>query len=173
VAYDPERHHRRSIRLKGYDYAQEGIYFITICVLKRQCLFGDVVDGTMRLNDCGQLASEAWLWLARQYPYVLLDEFVVMPNHLHGLLTLTDSSAPSRSVDARKPLGQLIGAFKTVSTKRLNLLLGSSGSAIWQRDFYEHIIRHERALERIRTYIFDNPATWLQDELHPDVPSKW
>jgi putative transposase len=174
VTYDPERHHRRSIRLKGYDYAQEGTYFVTICVEGRRCLFGEVADdGTMCLNDCGQAVSESWLWLAQQYPHVQLDEFVVMPNHLHGLLTLTNFLGSSLRIDGRRPLGQIVGAFKTVSTKRLKLLLGRPDSKIWQRNYYEYVVRHERALERIRAYIFDNPASWQQDKLHPDVPSRW
>lgn len=173
MAYDPERHHRRSIRLQGYDYAQQGIYFVTVCTVQRQCLFGEVIDGVMYPSQCGQLVADAWLWLALQYPYVQLDEFVVMPNHLHGLLMLTDAPAPSPRIARRKPLGQLIGAFKTVSTKRLNPILGTPNSAIWQRNYHEHIVRHERALEHIRAYIFDNPATWHSDQLYPDAPSRW
>jgi len=156
------RHHRRSIRLKGYDYAQAGAYFVTMCTRDRACFFGDITDGRMCLNDCGQLIADSWRWLSARYPYVGLGEWVVMPNHLHGIIILTepDGRGGSRTAPTqnRKSLGRLIGAFKTVSTKRLNVIRHTPGESVWQRNYYEHIVRDEESLARIRQYIIDNPS---------------
>lgn len=167
------RHHRRSIRLKGYDYAQAGAYFVTMCTQNRTCLFGDVVDGQMRLNEYGQVVADSWLWLSARYPYVNQDEWVVMPNHLHGIMILTepDGMGGSRTAptENRKPIGRLIGAFKTVSTKRLNAMRNTPGVPVWQRNYYEHIVRSEESLDRIRRYIVDNPACWEEDPENPQA----
>ncbi len=171
MRYDPEKHHRRSIRLKGYDYSQAGAYFITIVTQGRVCMFGDVVDGAMCLNDTGRIVAEVWQWLATQYDYVMLDAWVVMPNHLHGIMVITDPdgdadqgrggsrTAPTR----RKSVGRLVGAFKTVSTKRINERHGTPGAVVWQRNYYEHIIRGAASLARIRRYIATNPSRWSMD----------
>ncbi|NJO74384.1 MAG: transposase, partial [Leptolyngbyaceae cyanobacterium RM1_406_9] len=90
MKYNLDKHHRRSIRLQGYDYSSPGAYFITVCTHQRECLFGEITDGEMRLNELGQIAANVYLWLAMQYSYVHLDAWVVMPNHLHGILVLTD-----------------------------------------------------------------------------------
>ena len=142
------KHHRRSIRLKGYDYAQAGAYFVTICTQDRACLFDDVIDGQMRLNDCGQVVADSWSWLSGRYLHVDLDEWVVMPNHRHGIMILTDGRGGSRTAPTknRKPIGRLIGAFKTVSTKRLNTVRNTPGAPVWQRNYYEHIVRSEESL---------------------------
>ena len=147
---------RRSIRLRGYDYSQAGAYFVTV-----------------------RLASDAWQWLGTQYPYVLLDEFVVMPNHLHGILMIIDDARRGGSRTAptgadspdgkRKPLGRLLGAFKTVSTKRVNCAHGLSGRPLWQRNNFEHVVRSEESLTEIRQYIHDNPARWEFDKENPRV----
>ncbi|NJN56725.1 MAG: transposase [Leptolyngbyaceae cyanobacterium SL_5_9] len=179
MKYNLDKHHRRSIRLQGYDYSSPGAYFITVCTHQRECLFGEITDGEMRLNELGQIAANVYLWLAMQYSYVHLDAWVVMPNHLHGILVLTDPcrgvsrNAPTEDATTRKSLGRLIGAFKTVSTKRINLMRDTSGSVVWQRNYYEHIIRNEKSLHYIRQYIHHNPVSWQQDQLHPDNPSKW
>jgi putative transposase len=183
--YNPDKHHRRSIRLKGYDYTQPGVYFTTICVRDRECVLGDVVDGEMVLSDWGQVVAESWQWLAEQYPYVALDACVVMPNHLHGIVIFNDDSdrgdscgrggsrtAPTRTASRRKPLGHLVGAFKTVSTKRINQMRDTPGQPFWQRNYYEHIVRNERELNAIRWYIRDNPARWLEDIENPDRDSQ-
>ena len=179
MKYDAARHHRRSIRLKGYDYAQAGAYFVTICVQGRECVLGKVVDGQMRLNDWGRVAEECWMWLGDQYPYVVLDTWAVMPNHLHGIIVLDDRKGDSRialtrialTTDKRKPLGRLVGVFKTVSTKRINEMRGTPGAVFWQRNYWEHVIRNDADLARIRAYIQNNPARWTGDQLHPDAPS--
>jgi len=122
-----ERHRRRSIRLKGYDYTRDGAYFVTLCTQERVCVFGTVADGEMQLNECGRGVVDSWLWLAERYPYVHLDEWAVMPNHMHGIIVIVDDrrggrggsrTAPTGPVGQtaapikRKPLGRLIGAFK-------------------------------------------------------------
>ncbi|GIV59335.1 MAG: hypothetical protein KatS3mg043_0424 [Rhodothermaceae bacterium] len=205
MPYDPERHHRRSIRLRGYDYTRDGAYFVTLCVRDRVCLFGEVVNGAVRLSAAGRIVAEAWTWLAVQYPYVALDAWVVMPNHLHGIIVMGDGdglggggggSRTARTGDAagrpgdaagrpgdaagrpgdaagrrgpvqRKPLGRLIGAFKTVSTKRINEIRGTPGAVLWQRNYYEHVIRDTADLRRIRAYIAANPARWGWDWNNP------
>ncbi|MBD2070383.1 transposase [Leptolyngbya sp. FACHB-671] len=180
MKYNLDRHHRQSIRLKGYDYSLTGAYFITLCTHQRECLFGEIVDGEMRLNELGQVVADVYLWLATQYSYVHLDAWIVMPNHLHGILVLTGDprrgvsrNAPTEDATKRKSLGRLIGAFKTVFTKRINLIQSTSGSLVWQRNYYEHIVRNEKSLHDIRQYIHHNPISWQQDQLHPDHPSKW
>ena len=184
-AVDPGRahHHRRSIRLQGYDYSQAGAYFVTIVTRRKLCLFGTVKDGRVQLNASGQLMDEAWKWLAERHPYVELDQYVVMPNHLHGIIFLTDGPesdselatgwiprhGPSRSAPTRrrKSLGRLVGAFKTVGTRRVNLAEGTVGRVIWQRNFYERVIRSERELGLTREYIVNNPLAWELDRENP------
>jgi putative transposase len=169
-------HRRRSIRLPGYDYSQPGACFVTVCTRDRECLFGEVEAGQVRLNEAGCAVAGTWIWLGRQYPYVELDEWVVMPNHLHGILIIhanpTDEpgrggSRTAPTLPKRKPLGRLIGAFKMVSSKRINELRGRPGAAIWQRNYYEHVIRDEEDLRRIREYIAHNPPSWEIDEENP------
>lgn len=176
MKYNPEKHHRRSIRLKGYDYSQVGAYFVTICAQNRACLFGDIVGGEMRLNDTGKIVADSWRWLASQYDYVELDEWVVMPNHIHGIIVVNDRRgdsriAPTRTAPTgkRKPIGRLIGAFKTVSTKHINIMRGTPGIPVWQRNYYEHIVRNDESLNRIREYIKNNPLQWKLDRENPNV----
>jgi len=172
--YDPAIHHRRSIRLQGYDYSQGGAYFVTLCAQDRECLFGEIVNGEMLLNDAGRIVANSWEWLAEQYDHVSLDEYVVMPNHAHGIIVITDDcrggsrTAPTRTAPTgkRKPIGRLIGAFKTVSTKRINELRENAGTKLWQRNYWEHIVRNEPELNRIREYIHNNPAQWEDDSLN-------
>ncbi len=183
MPYDPKVHHRRSIRLPGYDYSQPGEYSVTICTENKEHLFGQVVEGEMHRNAFGDHVAVCWKWLACQYPYVELDEWIVMPNHLHGIIVITDCRGGSRSdrdrsrtaptlgaVDEspnaptkRKPLGRLVGAFKTVSTERFHEMGGTPGAPLWQRDFYEHIIRNGDELNKIREYIQTNPLRWDTD----------
>ena len=179
LAHNPDRHHRRSIRLKGYDYSTAGAYFVTLCVKGRENLLGDIVDDNMQLNEYGRIVETAWEWLGQQYPYVDLDEWVVMPNHLHGIIVICDDCrgdlrrgdsriAPTTiGPNKRKPLGRLVGAFKTVSTKEINLIRGTPAATIWQRNYYEHIIRNEGELARIRKYIDENPLKWDLDQENP------
>jgi REP element-mobilizing transposase RayT len=190
MKYDPNIHHRRSIRLPGYDYSQSGAYFVTICVYQRQCLFGEIIDGRMVLNQYGAIVAETYRWLCQRYPYLYADEWVVMPNHFHAIMVINDQTCRGGSRTApttpnapttnlrnpttkRKPLGRLIGAFKTVSTKKINILREMPATPLWQRNYYEHIIRNPDAMDKIRQYIINNPVSWQIDQLHPDNPSKW
>ncbi len=161
MPYNPDRPHRNSLRLKGYDYTQPGAYFVTLCTKNRECLFGEVVGDRVQLNEYGCIVAETWQWLDRHYAYVELDAWVVMPNHLHGILVMTD-----RAVD-RKPLGRLVGAFKTVSAREINQLRDTPSCPVWQRDFYDRINRNDRSLQRIRQYIVNNPQQWHEDVENP------
>lgn len=161
--YDPARHHRRSIRLRGYDYRQAGAYFVTISSHHDEALFGAVVAGTMHLNAYGEIVAQDWAWLAETFPYVDLDAFIVMPNHVHGIVVITAEEEPSTSPpQTRHPLGRLVGVFKTMSTKHVNEWRETPGEPIWHRNYYEHIIRDDADLRRIRDYIATNPARWSE-----------
>ena len=128
MPYDPKIHHRRSIRLRGYDYSQPGKYDVTICTENKEHLFGQVVEGEMHRNALGEYVGLCWEWLAGKYPYVDLDEWMIMPNHLHGIIVITDDGGGSRTAPTkRKTLGRLVGAFKTVSTDRYNEQRGTPG----------------------------------------------
>jgi len=180
MIFDKEKHCRKTIRLKGWDYSNIGAYFMTICTYNRECLFGDISSSTMQLNEYGQITMECWKWLSCQYTYIEIDEWAVMPNHLHGIVIIngdcrggsrTDCRGGSRTaptdVIKHKPLGRLIGAFKTVSTKQINIIRNISGVPVWQRNYYEHIIRNEDELNRIRQYIIENPFRWEDDPENP------
>jgi len=173
---------RRSIRLPGFDYAAGGAYFVTICTWNRECRFGTVDEGEMRVNEAGAIVADTWQWLAMQYCYVQLDAWTVMPNHFHGIIVLNqDGRGGSRTAPTAtdptvviKPLGRLVGAFKTVSAKQINILQGIPGATVWQRNYYERVIRDDDELQRIRDYIVGNPLNWQEDEEHParlGVPS--
>lgn len=163
---------RRSIRLQNYDYSQAGAYFVTICTQHRACVLGEVIDDAVQLSPLGQIVEEGWQWLAQRYSYVHLDKWVVMPNHLHGIVLLTDDDRRGGSRAAqnlpRKPLGQLVGAFKTVTTKQINALQNTPAAVFWQRNYHEHVIRNEADLSRLREYIENNSMQWSLDSLHPN-----
>jgi putative transposase len=194
MAYDPKIHHRRSIRLRGYDYAQPGAYFITLCAQHHARLFGEISDGVMRLNRFGVIVREEWEKTSIIREEILLDEFVVMPDHMHGIVVIrdvgvygvvgadrvvgADGSPPLLFVredrlvltDSRPPLyrmprtvGSLVAGFKSASTKRINIIRGTPGDPVWQRNYYEHIVRDEKDMVRIRKYIHNNPSAWNMD----------
>jgi putative transposase len=196
MKYNPAKHHRRSIRLKGYDYSQAGAYFITIVTQGRACLFGDVVGGEMRLSTWGAIAREEWFRTAKIRPYVRLHdaEFVVMPNHVHGIIWIVDDDDDVVGARRRRaPTGRraplsdhdvtverfgapvcgsiptIVRAFKSATTKRVNALRNTPGAPVWQRNYYEHIIRNEESLNRIRDYIANNPLQWEWDRENPTV----
>jgi len=181
MTYDPERHHRRSIRLQGYDYAQTGAYFVTIVCQGRELLFGDVVDGAMVLSPYGEIARDEWRRSAAMRAELELDAFVVMPNHVHGIVKIAsleeagaDVGAHGRAPLHRPPrsLGSFIAGFKAATTKRINAARQTPGQPVWQRNYYERIIRDEEELNRIRQYIVDNPACWEEDPENPAVANK-
>lgn len=182
MTYNPALHHRRSIRLKDYDYSQAGAYFITLCTAGRECLFGEIVDGDMHLNPAGRMVQNVWDELPMHYPGIEIDAGVVMPNHLHGITVINSVGATPRGHpdlgQARGPaptglsLPDVVHRFKTMTTKRyidgVRQLgwLGFSGR-LWQRNYYEHIIRDEASLTRIREYITNNPRQWALDRENP------
>jgi putative transposase len=151
-----------------------GFYFVTICTLERQCLFGKVSDRRMMLGEMGLLVDEEWQRAPLIRPEVRLDRFVVMPNHLHGILQLLpDATAQGigtnrTSGPEAKSLGAIIGGFKAACTSRINGLRGTPGAPVWQRNYFERVIRDEKELAAIRRYIENNPASWAEDEENPD-----
>lgn len=172
MKYDPLKHHRHSIRLQGYDYSQVSAYFVTMVTYNRECLFGDIVDGEMRTNDIGRLVEEEWLKTARVRANVELDEFIVMPNHFHCVVAITSSVVgATRRVAPTGPtpnsIGSIMSQFKSIVTKRVNVLHNTQGTSVWQRNYHEHIIRNEKELDRIREYIINNPANWEADVENP------
>lgn len=166
MPYDPCKHHRRSVRLKGYDYRQEGAYFITICAKDGQCIFGQVANGAMVLNEWGQIVEREWQQTAVLRPNVELDVHQLMPNHFHGTLWIIDgpgqTAAPTPSRQFGQPqegaLGTIVGAFKSAVTYAVNELRQTKGISVWQRSYYDQIIRNERHLMAVRQYIINNPA---------------
>lgn len=196
MLFDPDIHHRRSIRLRGYDYSQAGAYFVTVCVQGHRCLFGDAVDEEMRLNDAGRMAQTVWERLPDRFPSIELDAFVVMPNHVHGIILLT-STSHGRGESCIRPvvnnanvgdyrgdhkdrpygtltgtIGRVIQAFKSIVTHEYVIGVRQHGwspfaGRLWQRNYYEHIIRDAESLNRIREYIVTNPRRWMLDRNNP------
>ena len=183
----PAAFHRRSIRLPGYDYTQPGAYFVTLVAHNRLCCFGEITNGEMRLNEVGQLACAQWLRLTRRFAAVELDEYVIMPNHLHGIIFLHDRTGTgsgnhmdeSTNLAPRAPTTERFGvpiagsiptiirSYKSSVTQRFQKICHTPGAALWQRNFYEHIIRNDGDLHRIREYICNNPLRWALDRENP------
>jgi putative transposase len=155
----------RSMRLRGFDYSRPGGYFVTICTYCKRCLLGSVHQGAIRLTAAGHLVQEVWHELPNRFPTVHLDAFVVMPNHIHGILVLVQERAASRASQAipRVTLGGVIDAFKSISTVHVNRCHGRAGQALWQRNYYDHIIRSSEDWSKIRRYILENPLRWEFD----------
>ena len=184
---------RRSIRLKGWDYSSPNYYFITLCVQNRENLFGNIVNGKMMLTEIGSMIEETWLVMQIKYSGIAVDEFVVMPNHIHGILGLHVGAAPHAcpfastielgqedpgQTQGSAPTGKflslsdMIRQFKTRTTKKYSENVIRSNwpefhKRLWQRNYYEHIIRNEKELEQIREYILNNPAHWQDDDENP------
>ena len=164
---------RHSIRLKGYDYAKPGMYFFTICTSNRQILFGTVANAAMQLNKFGQIIYDEWRKSAEIRHEIRLDMLMVMPNHLHGIVMITEQDvgatggSPFPSGPSNHSLGAFIAGFKSAVTTRINRLRGTPEARIWQRNYYEHVIRDEESLDRIREYILNNPAQWEFDPENP------
>jgi REP element-mobilizing transposase RayT len=192
MKYDPERHARRSIRLRRFDYAQPGAYFVTMCVQNRECVLGNIVglpvgahggapafddrDGAahMELSAYGRIVTDGWHHSAQIRQEIELDAFVVMPNHIHGIVVVRGGRAYRRAPlpsdeDQRQPrsLGSFIAGFKNATTVRINTLRGIPGQPFWQRNYYEHVIRDETELHCIRQYIANNPMQWEMDRENP------
>lgn len=186
MSYNPQIHHRRSIRLKGYDYTQPGAYWVTMVTRGREPLFGEIADDAMQLNALGKIIWAVWSRLPAHFS-IRHDEWVIMPNHIHGILFMMDddgrgeASADGRmgianhiAADAspqREPigttpgsLGAIIQNFKSVSTRRINQVRDMPGVPVWQRDYYERIVRDEVELTQFRRYIQENPLRWMEDD---------
>ncbi len=157
---------RKSIRLREYDYSLQGSYFVTVCARERANLFGEIIDGIMNENECGTIIRSCWKELPAHYRNILLDAFVLMPNHVHGIIIIVDDVVGARSPRPYKKitLGNIIAFFKYQSTKCINEMRNTPGIPIWQRNYYEHIIRNEKSVYRIREYISTNPQQWTWDK---------
>lgn len=183
MPYHPKQHHRRTIRLPEYDYAEVGAYFVTICTDDRRAVFGQVIDNTVKLNTYGQIARDEWLKTAELRSNVELDTFVVMPNHLHAILFIieppqesdralpsADTTSNAQVAKAGKPLpdtlGAIVGSYKSSVSREINRLRAADSAPVWQRNYFEKIIRDERMLNAIRDYITANPANWAKDEYY-------
>jgi len=179
MKYDAERHHRRSIRLTDYDYSQSGGYFVTVVTQGRACLFGEIVNETIKLNEAGHMVERWWFELKHKFPTVETDEFVVMPNHFHGIVVIAvgadlrvgpHAARPGTHVGV--PLPSVVQWFKTMTTNEYicgikTLRWVPFHGRLWQRNYYEHIIRNEESLPRVRQYITDNPVRWPYDRENP------
>ena len=191
--YNPAIHHRKSIRLKGYDYSQNGLYFITICTYNRECLFGEIIDKEMILNDAGKIANECWLNIPEHFPNAVLHEHVVMPNHVHGIIELSGTAtagdennvgvqtvgvqnfeplppAPPPSPQNQfqhiipRSIGSIVRGYKIGVTKFFRD--NTDIYHVWQRNYHEHIIRSEQSYLRISEYIINNPKVWENDKFY-------
>jgi REP element-mobilizing transposase RayT len=185
VTYNPEVDRRRSIRLPHWDYRESGAYFVTICTHNRLPLFGRVVEDQTRLNQFGRVVEEEWGRSADIRAEITLDAFVVMPNHVHGIVWIrraptvgAQGLAPLRN-DARvrfavqsMSLSSMIRGFKSASKLRVNALRRMPRVAVWQRNYFERVLRNDRELDRAREYILDNPRRWAEDKHNPAVLAK-
>jgi len=173
MQFNPEKNHRRSIRLKNYDYASAGAYFVTICTHEKACLLGDIVNGQIQLSVYGRVIEFEWLKTAELRNNIVLDVFVIMPNHVHGMIIITRRGVlryvPTQSEfrSSSQAIGAIVRGFKSAVTKRINDIRHMLGAPIWQRNYYEHIIRNERELNKIREYIINNPLQWELDKENP------
>jgi putative transposase len=184
--FDPKKHHRHSIRLPNYDYSQSGAYFVTIVAWHRECLFGEVVNREMRLNKFGLVAIQQWEKLPKRFRNIELGIYVIMPNHVHGIIVIKNGRGtagnpsdydgePSRRAPTheqfQKPIRgsipTIIRSYKSAVSYRINLMRGTQDVPVWQRNYYEHIIRNERDLQNKTDYIEANPILWDQDSENP------
>ena len=171
MKYNSGIHHRRSVRLCKYDYSQAGLYFITMCTANRKCLFGDIVDGKMSLNNAGQNANECWWKITDHFPNTALHKFIVMPNHVHGIIEITVGANNYSPLPpgTSKTIGSIVRGFKIGVTKwfRINMPFEFSvGKPVWQRNYYEHIIRNEKSYRQISEYIQTNRLRWREDRYY-------
>ena len=170
--FDPNIHRRRQVRLNGYDYSNGGAYFVTICTHEKRNVFSRVLDGTLQLHPYGRIADECWQQIPEHYPHVALDEWIIMPNHLHGILILTtDSNNIAPASFGKTQIGTvsaIINNFKGAVTRAINtsrVEQNLSAVIVWQSRFYDRIIRNEKELNATRNYIIENPSRWQNKNL--------
>jgi REP element-mobilizing transposase RayT len=183
MVYDPEKHHRRSIRLRGYDYRSDGAYFLTVCTRDRACVFGSVTGPAVNLSRRGMIASNCWHDVPNHRPYVVLDQFIVMPNHVHGIFWIEDGLADDCRADTcvalhhhgnqhpRPPagsVGAIVGSYKAAVSREINRLRPGAARDLWQPNYFEHVIRTDRGLEAAREYVRANPERWAADRQNPE-----
>ena len=212
MPYNPATHNRQSIRLQGYDYTQAGAYFITICTYQKDFIFGKVTSGIMQLSSLGEIAYSQCLQLPKRFTNIVLDAFVIMPNHIHGIIVIQNgrgeaddtrySSQSKIPVSPASPLhsdqmphqtptinhgkpnestrpngtipgsiGAIVQNYKSLTTRKINMILRTKNKAIWQRNYYEHIIRDENDFSRIVDYIQNNPISWVDDVMYSSDPT--
>jgi REP element-mobilizing transposase RayT len=165
---------RCNIGLHSYDYTWHGAYFVTICTHDKQSLFGNIIDNRMSLNPCGEIADSSWKDIPRHYPEVKNDIFVIMPNHVHGIIIIQDlrrvglGPTPTK----RHPLSEIVRAFKSYSSRKINEYRHLPGTPVWRRGYYEHVIRSEEEFTRIGEYILFNIAKWEIDRENPHTLMK-
>jgi REP element-mobilizing transposase RayT len=195
MKFDPQKYHRRSIRLQGYDYSQAGAYYVTVVTQLRECSFGEIINGEMQSNDAGKMIRAVWESMPQRFPTIELGAFIVMPNHFHGIVVVhenvgaglvpahddtpstqdvpnwaTTRVAPTNN--SRPTMGEIIGAFKSITTHEYVKGEDELGwpqfyKRLWQRNYYEHIIRDADEWNRIHLYIASNPSAWDADEENP------
>ncbi len=171
--------HRKSIRLKGYDYSNAGAYFVTVCAWNKICLFGDIASGEIQLNSFGKIIQICWEEINMHFPHIITDEYIIMPNHIHGILVIQDETVGANNYSpllhggkprgTSKTIGSAIRGFKIGVTKlvKSNMTLEN----IWQRNYYEHVIRDDEELNVVREYILNNPKRWEMDRENPEAVS--
>ena len=189
--YNPKIHHRRSIRLKGYDYSQPGFYFITVCAQDREHFFGRIRNKIMGLNDAGIMVHHEWISIPERFPNVKLHEFMVMPNHFHAIMEIVGTTLvvapnnvkPNKNIAGQmgqpqrvaptggKTVGDIVGAFQSITTVKYirgvkNDYWKRFNGKLWQRNYWEHIICNENEYIRISEYIKNNPLNWKDDKLY-------
>ena len=163
MTYNPSAYHRRSTRLKDYDYSEPGSYFVMVCVHGHKEIFGEILDSRMHLNESGISTKSVWTRLPKRFPHIELEEFVIMPNHMHGIINIMDSFAQSKQ--HFPSLGQIIRSYKAATSRHIRV--SGTPEFQWQRNYYDHISRlHENELARIRNYIINNSAHWSEDSLY-------
>ncbi len=173
MPFNPDRHHRKSYRLPGHDYRLPGWYFVTVCTQNRECHFGDIVDGRMRLSSIGRIVRDEWRRTARIRRNVSLDEFTIMPNHIHGIIVIDNDGTHCRDEARLVPTGNrispyanslaaIVGSFKSACTKSIRTFHPNAPFA-WQPRYHDHLLRDADELERTRWYIRTNPERWHRD----------
>jgi len=171
MQYNPDLHRRQSLRLKEYDYSQNGYYFVTVCTYQKECLFGEINNGKMVLNECGLIVKQCWHESSNHFLNIKLDKFAIMPNHIHGIITIDNCRGTACRAPTYESFGNpvpgsmptIIRSFKSAVTKQINILRNSPQTPVWHRNYYEHVIRNDAELNKIREYIITNSVMWDLD----------